>query len=121
LWDNVRGGCPDVGLQSGTDPIFTRLNIALKVAQREISDAIDRVQWTAQGDDQEAASETRKRARQVGPDVIAFLTHTVKSDSFASPAQRVRSAVALLEVGGFIATAPREPTNLFDPEGAPKA
>jgi hypothetical protein len=98
--------------------------MALKVAQPQVSEAIDRVQWTAQGDDQDAASETRKRARQVGPDLVAFLTHAVKSDSFASPAQRVRSAVALLEVGGFIATTPKEPTYLFpadDPEGAPKA
>jgi hypothetical protein len=98
--------------------------MTLKVAQPEVSEAIDTVQWTSACDDQDAASETRKRARQVGPDLVAFLTHAVKSDSFAGPAQRVRSAVALLEVGGFIATTPKEPTNLFqpsDPEGTPKA
>jgi hypothetical protein len=87
--------------------------VVLKVAQPQVSEAIDAVAWTTQGDDQEAAAETRKRARQVGPICVAFLCHVVKSDSFASPVQRVRSAVALLEVGGFIATSAKEPTGLF--------
>jgi hypothetical protein len=87
--------------------------MVLKVAQPEVTEAIEAVKWTTQGDDQEAAAETRKRARQVGPICVAFLCHVVKSDSFASPVQRVRSAVALLEVGGFIATSAKEPTGLF--------
>jgi hypothetical protein len=88
--------------------------MALKVAQPQVSEAINAVQWTAQGDDMEAAAETRRRARQVGPDCVAFLTYVMRSDSFASPVQRVRAAVALFEVGGFIAASAKEPTGLFD-------
>jgi hypothetical protein len=87
--------------------------MALKVTQPQVTEAIDAVRWTASGDDDEAAAETRRRARQVGPDLVAFLTHVVKSDSFASPVQRVRAAVALFEVGGFIAASAKEPTGLF--------
>jgi hypothetical protein len=88
--------------------------MVLKVAQPQVSEAIDAVQWTATGDDIAAQAETRKRARQIAPDCVAFLSHVVRSDSFASPVQRVRAAIALLEVGGFIAFAPKEPTGLFD-------
>jgi hypothetical protein len=88
--------------------------MVLKVAQPQVSEAINAVKWTAQGDDQEAAAETRKRSRLTGPDCVAFLHHLVRSDSFASPPQRVRAAVALMEAGGFVAAAAKEPTGLFD-------
>jgi hypothetical protein len=74
-----------------------------KVSQQRITEAIDVVQWTARGDDVEAAAETRKRARQCGPDSVAFLHFVVRTDKFASSAQRVRSAIVLLEVGEFLA------------------
>jgi hypothetical protein len=70
-----------------------------KVPQKTITQMIYAVQWTAQGDDSEAAAETRKRARQCGPDAIAFLAFVLRDDGYASPAQRVRSATVLLEVG----------------------
>ena len=73
--------------------------MALKVAQPTVSEAISRVQWTLQGDDQEAAAETRRRAKLAGPICVAFLVHVVMSDSFASPVQRVRAAVVLMEAG----------------------
>ena len=87
--------------------------MVFKVAQPQVSEAIDVVKWTAQGDDQEAAAETRKRSKLTGPDCVAFLHHVVRSDSFASPPQRVRAAVTLMEAGGFVASAAKEPTGLF--------
>jgi hypothetical protein len=67
------------------------------------------------GDDAEAAAETRKRARQCGPDAVAFLALVMRDDGYASPAQRVRSATVLLEVGQFLSSEPRE-TGLFPRE-----
>jgi hypothetical protein len=75
------------------------------------------VQWTALGDDAESAAETRKRARQCGPDAVAFLHYVVRTDKFASVTQRVRAASTLLEVGEFLSSEAKE-TGLFrEPEG----
>jgi hypothetical protein len=96
--------------------------MVLKVAQPQVSEAIDVVKWTAQGDDQEAAAaETRRRSRLTGPDCVAFLHHVVRSESFASPVQRVRAAVTLMEAGGFVASAAKEPTGLFSEDDDRKA
>jgi hypothetical protein len=70
----------------------------------KLTEAIDAVQWTAQGDDVKAAAETRKRARLTGPDCVTFLYHVLRTDGFPSPARRVRCASTLLEVGEFLAT-----------------
>ena len=86
--------------------------IVPKVAQKTITQTIDAVQWTAHGDDAEAAVETRKRARQCGPDCVALLHHVVRSDNFASITQRVRAASTLLEAGGFLSSEAKE-TGLF--------
>jgi hypothetical protein len=83
-----------------------------KVAQKTITQTINAVQWTAHGDDAEAAAETRKRARQCGPDAVAFLYHVLITDKFASIAQRVRAASTLLEAGEFLSTEAKE-TGLF--------
>jgi len=83
-----------------------------KVPQKTITQTIDAMQWTAHGDDAEAAAETRKRARQCGPDCVAFLSFVMRTDAFASPAQRVRAASTLLEVGEFLATEAKA-TGLF--------
>ena len=83
-----------------------------KVVQKEITQTIDAVQWTAQGDDAEAAAETRKRARQCGPDAVAFLHYVLRTDKFASATQRVRAASTLLEVGEFLSSETKE-TGLF--------
>jgi hypothetical protein len=92
-----------------------------KVAQQKITQAIDAVQWTAHGDDAEAAAETRKRARQCGPDAVAFLSFVVRTDGFASAPQRVRAASTLLEVGEFLSSEAKA-TGLFreaeDSDGA---
>ena len=88
-----------------------------KVSQQKITQTIDAVQWAVSGDDAEAAAETRKRARQCGPDCVALLHHVVRSDNFASITQRVRAASTLLEAGGFLSSEPKE-TGLFrEPEG----
>jgi hypothetical protein len=73
-----------------------------KVSQQRITEAIDVVQWTARGDNVESAAETRRRARQRGPDAVAFLHFVVRTDKFASSAQRVRAAIVLLQVGEFL-------------------
>jgi hypothetical protein len=87
-----------------------------KVPQKTITQTIDAVQWTAHGDDAEAAAETRKRARQCGPDAVAFLNFVVRADKFASVTQRVRAASVLLEVGEFTSSEAKE-TGLFrEPE-----
>jgi hypothetical protein len=83
-----------------------------KVSQQKITEAIDVMQWAARGDDAEAAAETRRRARHCGPDSVAFLHFVVRTDKFASSAQRVRAAIALLEVGEFLAPEARA-TGLF--------
>ncbi|WP_027526108.1 hypothetical protein [Bradyrhizobium sp. Ec3.3] len=84
----------------------------LKVNQQKLTETINAVQWTARGDDAEAATETRKRARQCGPDAVAFLSFVVRSDGFASVTQRVRAASTLLEVGEFLSSETKS-TGLF--------
>ena len=83
-----------------------------KVSQPRVSQAIDEVQWAMTGDDGEAQSETRKRAKLCGPDAIAFLNFVMRSDRFASPTQRVRAATVLLDAGGFLASEAKA-TGLF--------
>ena len=83
-----------------------------KVPQKTITQTIDAVQWAVSGDDAEAAAETRKRARQCGPDAVAFLHYVVRTDKFASTTQRVRAASTLLEVGEFLSSESKE-TGLF--------
>jgi hypothetical protein len=83
-----------------------------KVAQQKITQTIDAVEWAVSGDDAEAAAETRKRARQCGPDAVAFLYHVLITDKFASVAQRVRAASTLLEAGEFLSNEAKE-TGLF--------
>ena len=87
--------------------------MALKVAQPQVTEAINAVQWSVGGDDVETASETRRRARLVGPDCVAFLTYVMKTDGFASAVQRVRAASTLLEVGEFVASSAKDATGLF--------
>ena len=88
-----------------------------KVPQKTITQTIDAMQWTAHGDDAEAAAETRKRARQCGPEAVAFLHYVLRTDKFASVTQRVRAASTLLEVGEFLSSEAKE-TGLFrEPEG----
>jgi len=83
-----------------------------QMVRKEITQTIDAMQWTAHGDDAEAAAETRKRARQCGPDAVALLHYVVRTDKFASAAQRVRAASTLLEVGEFLSSETKE-TGLF--------
>jgi hypothetical protein len=83
-----------------------------KVTQPTVSEAIAEVQWVANGDDTEASMETRRRARQCGPDAVAFLHFVMRRHRFASPTQRVRAATVLLDAGGFLASEAK-PTGLF--------
>jgi hypothetical protein len=83
-----------------------------KVTQKTITQTIDAVQWSVIGDDIEAAAETRRRARQCGPDAVAFLHYVLRTDGFASSVQRVRAASTLLEVGEFL-TSESKSTGLF--------
>lgn len=87
-----------------------------KANQQKLTDSIDVVQWTALGDDTEAAAETRKRARQCGPETVAFLNFVMRTDGFASVTQRVRGASTLLEVGEFLSIEAK-PTGLFPRDG----
>jgi hypothetical protein len=68
---------------------------------------VDAVQRAVTGDDPEVAAETRKRARQCGPDCVELLHHVVITDKIASIAQRVRAASTRLEAGGFLSSEPR--------------
>ena len=87
-----------------------------KVSQQKITQAINAVQWTVSSDDVEAAAETRKRARQCGPDAVAFLNFVVRTDKFASVTQRVRAASTLLEAGGFLSSEAKETGIFREPE-----
>ena len=91
--------------------------MVLKVAQQKITEVVEAVQWSVAGDAGEAASETRRRARLVGPDCVAFLTYVMKTDGFASAVQRVRAASTLLEVGEFVAVSAKDATGLFSGAG----
>ena len=86
------------------------------MTQEKITQTINAVQWTVSGDDAEAAAETRKRARQCGPDAVAFLHYVLRTDRFASAPQRVRAASVLLEVGEFLSSEVKE-TGLFRAQG----
>jgi hypothetical protein len=86
--------------------------MTVKVPRQKITQAIDALRWVANCDDTESALETRKRARQCGPDLVAFLHYVVRTDKFASAAQRVRAASTLLAVGEFLSAEARE-TGLF--------
>ena len=87
-----------------------------KVPQKTITQMIDALQWGVSGDDAEAAAETRKRARQCGPDCVALLHHVVITDNFASTTQRVRAASTLLEAGGFLSSEAKETGIFREPE-----
>ena len=88
-----------------------------KVPHRAITQVIDAMQWKVSGDDAEAATETRKRARLSEPDCVALLYHVVRSDNFASVTQRVRAASTLLEAGGFLSSEAKETGIFREPEG----
>jgi hypothetical protein len=89
-----------------------------KVTRDQVTETINAVQWTTHGDDDQAAAETRKRARQCGPDAVAFLHYVLRTDKFASVTQRVRASIALLEAGEFL-TSEAKATDLFrEPEGS---
>jgi hypothetical protein len=87
-----------------------------KVPQKTITQMIDALQWGVSGDDAEAAAETRKRARQCGPDCVALLRYVVITDNFASTTQRVRAANTLLEAGGFLSAEAKEVRIFREPE-----
>src|SRR5215831_13471297 len=89
----------------------------MKMPQQKITQTTDAVQWAVSGDDAGAAPETRKLARQCGPDCVALPHHVVRTDNFASITQRVRAASTLLEAGGFLSSEAKE-TGLFrEPDG----
>ena len=92
-----------------------------KVPQKTITQMIDVLSWGVSGDDAEAATETRKRARLCGPDCVALLHHVVRSDNFASITQRVRAASTLLEAGGFLSSEAKETGIFREPEGIDSA
>jgi hypothetical protein len=87
----------------------------MRMSQQKITQAADTVKWAVSGDDNEAAAETRKRARQCGPECVALLHHVVITDNFASITQRVRAASMLLEAGGFLASGDKETGIFRDP------
>jgi hypothetical protein len=74
-----------------------------KIRRKEFTTAIAAMKRSAGGDDEAAAvAQTREILHLAGPDAAALLHHAIVSDNFASPAQRVRSAVAVLDGGGFM-------------------
>jgi hypothetical protein len=88
-----------------------------KVSPQKIEQLIDAVAWTAHGDATASAQEARRRAQISAPDCIALLAHVVRTDGYASVAQRVRSATVLLEAAELLASESK-PTNLFRAEGS---
>jgi hypothetical protein len=97
-------------------PKETTMARSPKVTRDTVTEAVDAVQWTAHGDEVEAAIETRKRAKLTGPDCVAFLYYVLRTDGVASSTQRVRCASTLLEVGEFLATETKT-TGLFRDAG----
>jgi hypothetical protein len=85
-----------------------------KIGQRQVTQAMEAVKWTLTGDDAAAAQETRRRGRLAGPDAMAIL-HAVAMTATVSVAQRVRSAITLLDVGGF--TQRTLESSFSEPEG----
>jgi hypothetical protein len=89
-----------------------------KVSPSKIEELIDAVAWTRDGDATTSAQEARRRAQISAPDCIALLAHVVRTDGYASVAQRVRSATVLLEAAELLASERSKPTGLFRAEGA---
>lgn len=79
-----------------------------RIGQKQVAQAIETLRWTLDGDDTEAAAETRRRARLAAPDCVALLHYVVNTDGFASTMQRVRSANMLLEVAELLGPAAKE-------------
>jgi hypothetical protein len=83
-----------------------------KVSRAQVTQEVDALRWAVSGDDAVAAQETRRRARQCGPDAVAFLNFVMRTDNFASVPQRTRAASIILEVGEFLSSEAK-PTGLF--------
>ena len=67
-------------------------------------------------DDTAAAEETLRLARLGGPDAVTFLRNVVRGERFATVAQRVRAACAVLEVAGFLPSEAKSSGAFQEPE-----
>jgi hypothetical protein len=92
-----------------------------KVDQGQVTTAIAAGRSVAHGDDTGAAEGTLHLARLGGPDAVTFLRHVVRTEGFATVAQRVRAACAVLEVGGFLPSETRSSGAFREPEGTDAA
>jgi hypothetical protein len=89
----------------------------MKVHQEDVTAAVAAVRSAARGDDAAAAEEALRLAKLAAPDCVTFLRNVVRAERSGTPTQRVRSAVALLEVAGFLSGI--RPSGAFpEPEGA---
>jgi len=70
----------------------------------------------AQGDDAAVTEETLRLARHGAPDAVTFLRNVVRGERFATMAQRVRAACAVLEVAGFLPSETRSCGAFQEPE-----
>jgi hypothetical protein len=86
-----------------------------KVDQGQVTTAIAAGRSAAHGHDA-AAAEALRLARLGAPDAVTFLRNVVRAERSATVAQRVRSAVAVLEVGGFLSET-RSSGAFREPEG----
>jgi hypothetical protein len=87
-------------------------------SQKSVTQAIDVMQWTLDGDDAEAADETRRQCRLAGPYSAGYLIGVVRGAVATSVAQRVRAAITLLEGGGIIKTKTEELGVFREPDEA---
>jgi hypothetical protein len=73
-----------------------------KMPPPKIAQTIDVLRWTMSGDDADAATETRRRARLCGPDAVAFLSFVMRSDrSPAAPSVCVRRPCCWKRAGSY--------------------
>jgi hypothetical protein len=87
-----------------------------RVDQEQVTTAIAAGRSAAHGHDAAAAEETLRLARQGGPDAVTFLRNVVRGERFATVAQRVRAACAVLEVAGFLPSETRSSGAFQEPE-----
>ena len=86
------------------------------VDQGQVTTAIAAGRSATQGHDTAAAEETLRLARAGGPDAVTFLRNVVRAERFATVAQRVRAACAVLEVAGFLPSETRSSGAFQEPE-----
>lgn len=87
---------------SGGAKIFNLGEPAMKADQGDVSAAVVTAREAARSKDAEAAEMTLRMGRRLGPEAMKFLRHALVTEGFTTPVQRIRAALAILDVGRYL-------------------